>query len=107
MKQKVKPFDGLGPYEIKKIRAAVRQVWYRSLARKLVVKRCTDKQGFFRCEKCSKRTPQLKVDHILKVGDVDSAFIRRMFVPSCDLQGLCKKCHDLKTRRERKEEWNV
>lgn len=100
-KIKVVKTDGLGPYEIKKIRAAIRLVWHRSHARKLVVIRCTGKDGFARCEKCSKRTPSLKVDHIEKVGDVDEGFITRLFVSSKRLQGLCKKCHDVKTKLER------
>lgn len=42
------------------------------------------------------------VDHINRVGDVDAGFIERMFVPSNKLQGLCHKCHGLKTKQERK-----
>lgn len=100
-RQKLVKTDGLGPYEIKRIRSAVRLVWQRSHARALVVKRCTDKDGFQRCEKCKKRTPSLKVDHIQNVGDVDNGFITRMFVPSSKLQGLCKYCHNEKTKFER------
>lgn len=100
-KVKLQKFDGLGPYEKKKIREAVRQVWHRSYARKLVVDRCTGFDGFSFCELCDKRTPKLKVDHIQKVGDVDAGFILRLFVPSKKLQGLCKECHDMKTKEER------
>lgn len=101
-KKKIPPTDGLGPREIKNIRSAVRLVWQRSHARKLVVKRCTGKDGFPRCERCKKKTPALKIDHIKNVGDVDHGFIMRMFIPSSQLQGLCKKCHDEKTRAEKK-----
>lgn len=100
-RQKLVKTDGLGPYEIKRIRSAVRQVWHRCHARALVVKRCTGKDGFPRCETCGKKTPVLKIDHIEAVGDVDAGFILRMFVPSKQLQGMCKKCHDAKTRSER------
>ncbi len=93
--------DGLGAHEKKKIRAAVRQVWHRSHARKLVVNRCIGFDGFSYCELCDERTPQLKIDHINKVGDVDEGFLKRMFTPSKNLQGLCKKCHDDKTKKER------
>lgn len=103
-RKKVEKMDGLGPYEIKKIRNAVRQVWQRSYARALVVKRCTGKDGFSYCETCKKRTPKIKIDHILKVGKVDSGFIKRMFVPSKMLQGLCGKCHNKKTNLERAQE---
>lgn len=93
--------DGLGPLEIKKIRTAVRLVWHRSYARSLVVKRCTGKDGFARCEKCGKRTPALKIDHIVAAGDLDGGYLKRMFCPSKELQGLCKPCHDPKTKAER------
>lgn len=98
---KLEKTDGLGPLEVKKIRTAIRLVWHRSHARALVVKRCTGKDGFLYCEKCDKKTPQLKVDHIKTVGEVDGGFIARLFCPSKGLQGLCKKCHDLKTKAER------
>ncbi len=94
--------DGLGPYEIKKIRAAIRLVWQRSLARKLVVTRCMGFDGFPRCEMCGAKTAQLKVDHIEPVGDLDGGFIARLFTPSRNLQGLCKEHHDEKTKAERK-----
>lgn len=102
-RKKLEKTDGLGPLEIKKIRTALRLVWHRSHARALVVKRCTGPDGFARCELCKKKTPQLKVDHIEKVGDVDGGFIRRLFIPSKRLQGLCKKCHNEKTKAERAE----
>jgi hypothetical protein len=102
-KKKLKKTDGLGPLEIKKIRSALRLVWQRSHARKLVVERCTDADGFTRCEKCAERTPSLKVDHIEKVGDLDAGFIRRLFIDSNGLQGLCRVCHNEKTKNERRE----
>lgn len=101
-KMKLKPIDGLGPYEIKRIRSALRLVWQRSQARRFVVKRCTRKNGYTYCEKCLKRTPQFKVDHIEACGDVlDGGYIARLFTPSQNLQGLCKACHDAKTKQER------
>lgn len=93
--------DGLGPLEIKKIRSAIRLVWHRSHARKLVVKRCKGEDGFFRCELCMEMTPELKIDHKVQVGDVDGGFIARLFCPSSELQGLCKECHRQKTKEER------
>lgn len=99
---KLKPTDGLGPKEIKRIRAALRDVWRYSHARKLVEKRCTDSGGYKRCEKCKKRTPSFKVDHITPCGDVDEGYIKRLFIPSKYLMGLCSKCHQIKTNEERK-----
>lgn len=101
--RKLKPAktDGLGIHEIKKIRASLRQVWHRSYARRLCVDRCVGRGGFSYCEKCTKRAPKVLIDHIEKVGDVDDGFIARLFCPSTGLQGLCKKCHDLKTKQEK------
>jgi len=100
-KKKLQPTDGLGPKEIEQIRKAVRQVWHWSYAKKLVIKRCTGADGFPFCENCFERVPKTYVDHIVKVGGVDEGFLKRMFTPSKNLQGLCKRCHNLKTNKER------
>lgn len=101
---KLKPTDGLGPREIQKIRSAVRQVWQRSKARALVVRRCALPGGYARCEECSKKVPKIFVDHIEACGDVlDGGYIARMFVPSSLLRGLCHECHKKKTKLERAE----
>lgn len=101
MAKKLKPTDGLGPKEIQKIRTALRLVWHRSHARKLVVLRCTGKDGYTRCEECKKKTPKFKVDHNLPCGDVDGGYIKRLFTPSKNLKGMCDKCHKIKTKQER------
>jgi len=103
-KKRFENVDGLGPKDIKNLRSAIRLVWQRSYVRKLVVKRCEGPDGFAHCEQCKKKTPALKIDHINKVGDLlDGNYIERMFTPSVNLQGLCKTCHDLKTKEERAE----
>ena len=101
LKKVVKKYDGLNAKDVKNIRSAIRQVWHRSHVRKLCVNRCIGKGGFSYCEKCFKRAPKVFIDHIKKVGDVDAGFISRLFCSSKGLQGLCKKCHDLKTKEER------
>jgi hypothetical protein len=101
--QKTERIDGLSPKDIEKIRKAIRQVWQWSHMWFLVRKRCLLPNGFSRCEKCKQRCPKVFVDHKNPVGDVDSGFIDRLFCPSKDLQGLCKKCHDDKTKQERKD----
>ena len=98
---KLKPKDGLGPHEIKKIRSALRRVWQYGYARGLVKKRCIREDGFSYCEKCGGCTPALKVDHIVKCGEVNGGYIKRLFVPSSKLQGLCHPCHRAKTKAER------
>jgi len=100
-RQKLAKTDGLGPLEVKKIRAALRLVWHQNYTQKLVVDRCTNAEGYTFCEQCDKRTPKLKIDHIVNCGDVDEGFIKRMFCPSSGLQGLCHECHKAKTREER------
>lgn len=108
-KIKLPDVDGLGPKDKKKLRAAIRMVWSWNHARKLCIARATDKEGFGRCEnpKCpqkGKRVPKIYADHIARVGSFDSGFIDRMFRPSKELQALCKRCHDKKTREEQKLE---
>lgn len=99
--KKLEKTDGMGPLEVKKIRSALRLVWHRCYSRSLVTKRCTDGEGYPFCERCLKRTPQLKIDHITQVGELDGGFLKRLFCPSEELQGLCKKCHTEKTKEER------
>lgn len=103
-KKAARKVDGLGPHLEQKIRSALREVWHRSEARKLVVARTALANGYARCEhaECKgKRYPKIYIDHVVNVGAVDEGFIKRMFVPSSKLQGLCKKHHDEKTKAER------
>lgn len=102
-KKRVEKIDGLGPYEKKKIRQALRMVWHRSHARKLCVNRAIGADGFPVCEKCGRKNPGNKIDHIDAVGEVDKGFIERLFVPSKFLQALCNECHKLKTKLERQK----
>jgi len=96
---------GLGPAEIAKIRQANRQLWQRSsLARKIVVKRCLQPDGFSKCEQCSEICAKIAVDHTNKVGAVDGGYLDRLWVSSNEMTGLCKKCHDAKTKEERRQD---
>ena len=103
MAKKNPPTDGLGKREIAKIRSALRLVWSRCEARRLVVKRCTGSEGFFECEDCDERTPRICIDHVIPCGDVDGGYIARLFVSSSGLQALCPSCHKDKTNAEKKE----
>lgn len=100
-KKKVEKVDGLSAKNIEQIRKALRQVWSWSYPRKLCIARATGKDGFPKCEGCKKKVPKVYPDHIRAVGDVDEGFLRRLFCPSNELQALCRKCHDRKTRAER------
>lgn len=95
--------DGLSAKNIEQIRRALRQVWSWSYPRRLCVKRATIVGGFGRCEKCHTVVSKVFADHIRPCGDVRApGYIDRLFTPSKNLQALCKKCHDKKTRGERK-----
>jgi hypothetical protein len=104
-KEKPKQVDGeLSRKDIQRLRQAIRKVWSWSYARKVCIARATDTDGFGHCEKCKQKVPKVYADHIKKVGLVDEGFITRMWCSSKELQALCKKCHDKKTRDERKED---
>ena len=90
-----------GPKDVKRFRNAARQVWRYTPMWRAVVKRCALPGGYARCEQCRKKVPKIYVDHIKAVGDVDGGFIERLMTSSENLQGLCKKCHDTKTKEER------
>ncbi len=101
MSNKKQKIDGFGPDDSAKVRKALRQVWSWSYPRRLVKQRCLQPDGFSKCEKCGAIVANVVIDHIKNVGDVDEGFIKRLFVPSNELQGLCKKtCHDPKTKEE-------
>lgn len=107
-KKKVKEkIDGLSPGDVEKIRKAIRQVWSWSYPRRLCLQRAMGKDGFPRCEGKShegnRKVPKVYADHIQRVGDVDAGFLKRLFTPSTNLQALCKKCHDRKTKEERED----
>lgn len=96
---------GLSAKQRQQLSSAIRQVWSWSYARRVCIARATDKNGFGKCELCKRRVPKLFADHIEPCGDVLSdGFIARMFRASKFLQALCKRCHDRKTREERKEQ---
>lgn len=101
-KVKTERIDGLSPEDVKRVRSAIRQVWQWSYPWRLAKARAIGEDGFCYCEKCKDKVPKVYIDHIENVGDVDEGFIKRLFVPSHKLQALCKKCHDAKTKEERK-----
>lgn len=100
MKKKVEKVDGgLDSKQLTRLRAAIRDVWRYSYARKLVEKRCLNDEGFPVCEECKKVVPKIQVDHIEPCGDVLSpGYIQRTFVPSTMMQALCSECHKAKTK---------
>lgn len=103
-KKVVEKIDGgLNSKQLTRLRAAIRDVWRYSYARKLCETRCLDTGGFPRCENCGKKVPKIQVDHVLPCGDVLShGYIERMFCPSTGLQALCPVCHKIKTKDDKK-----
>jgi len=100
-KEKPVPIDGISEKDIAKLRAAIRKVWMWSYPRRLAKNRCLNKNGFFVCENCDRITPTIHIDHIIPVGDLDEGYFLRLYCPSNQLQALCKKCHNAKTKMER------
>lgn len=93
--------DGLNVRDVERIKKALRQAWAYSHSRRLVVQRCLLPNGFSRCEACDAVCPKVQVDHIDAIGAFEvGTYIERLFVPSKDLQGLCVKCHGLKTKED-------
>ena len=108
-KVKKEKIDGLSSDDLSRINKALGQVRKWSYPVRLVKKRCLHADGFYRCEntQCQSKgmpVPSIQVDHIEPIGEIGgSEYIKRMFVSSDKLQGLCKKCHQEKTKAERKK----
>jgi 5-methylcytosine-specific restriction endonuclease McrA len=99
------------------IRSALRQksrFWKPITECKLKAKRAykgpNKRQKFeYQCNKCKKWFPekQINVDHIVPTGSLKSAqdlprFVETLFCETDNLQVLCEKCHDAKTKSEKK-----
>ena len=56
------------------------------------------------CVQCKKKRAVIYADHIVPVGSFvpeDNPYLQAMFCPRENLQGLCEKHHDAKTKAER------
>jgi 5-methylcytosine-specific restriction endonuclease McrA len=99
------------------IRSALRQKsrWWKPITEcKLQAKRAykgTNKRQKFeyKCASCNNWFPekQINVDHIKPAGSLNCAqdlpgFVDRLFCEQENLQVLCEKCHDTKTKLEKK-----
>ena len=99
------------------IRSALRQKsrWWKPITEcKLKAKRAykgTNKRQKFeyQCATCKNWFPekQINVDHIKPAGSLNCAqdlpgFVERLFCETDNLQVLCEKCHDIKTKLEKK-----
>lgn len=103
-KKKVEIPDGPTPKLMQQYSSAVRRVWQWSKMRRLAIKRATRDDGFPYCELCHKMLARCYVDHIIPCGPVNSeGFFDRLNIPSKGLQVLCAKCHNAKTKKEKKK----
>ena len=99
------------------IRSALRQKsrWWKPITEcKLKAKRAykgpNKRQKFeYKCAACNNWFPekQINVDHIKPAGSLNCAqdlpgFVERLFCEIDNLQVLCEKCHDVKTKLEKK-----
>ena len=99
------------------IRSGLRQKsrWWKPITEcKLKAKRAykgpNKRQKFeYQCNECKNWFPekQINVDHIVPAGSLNCAqdlpgFVERLFCEIEHLQVLCEKCHDKKTKLEKK-----
>jgi 5-methylcytosine-specific restriction endonuclease McrA len=98
------------------IRSALRQKsrWWKpiSIAKqkaKRAYKGKNKRQKFeYKCAGCGNYFPdkEVNVDHIIPAGKLNSygdlpEFVRKLFCEEDNLQVLCKKCHDIKTKQDK------
>lgn len=86
---------------------------YETLKEALWGKKVNPKTGrmciHYTCKECNKEFPakEVNVDHVQPVVDPEvgfenwDVFVKRLFCGKDNLQVLCSKCHDKKTKEER------
>jgi 5-methylcytosine-specific restriction endonuclease McrA len=100
------------------IRSALRQAWRKYPVKFQVLNEAkrpyegTDKRTKFvyQCNECKElfKGSEVQVDHIKPAGSLKDytdlpAFVENLFCEADNLQVLCKACHDVKTKEERKK----
>lgn len=100
------------------IRSALRRAWTKYPVRFHVLEdakrpyRGRDKRTkwVYKCAECEKlyKSTEVQVDHINPAGSLKDyndlpQFVQRLFCEKDNLQVLCKQCHDVKTKEERKK----
>lgn len=90
------------------IRSALRMAWLRAPMRTQALKDARRSRGVYMCAKCAGDfgPKKIAVDHIIPCGkltmDTIGEFAQKLFCQSDCLQVLCKPCHKIKTRFDRK-----
>lgn len=100
------------------IRSALRRAWTKYPVRYQVMDKARtpytgkDKRTkwVYKCASCSElfKSTEVQVDHIKPAGTLKTysdlpGFVQTLFCESDNLQVLCKACHDVKTKEERKK----
>lgn len=89
------------------VKASLRRTWGRSRQRQQALKQAKVSYGQYKCADCNDvfRRKDIQVDHKVCVGKFISfdLFIERLFVKPSGLAILCKQCHSIKTKSDRKK----
>jgi len=91
-----------------RVKAALRNLSYKTPIRQIVLKRARTERGKYKCELCGaiKKTSEIVVDHIEPIVPVTGfdnwdGLIERLFCLPEGLQVICKKpCHAEKSKKE-------
>lgn len=101
------------------IRSALRRAWTKYPVRYQVMDKAkqpykgTDKRTkwVYECNSCKTlyKSTDVQVDHIKPAGSLQDYkdlpnFVKTLFCEADNLQVLCKACHDVKTKQERKKD---
>lgn len=100
------------------IRSALRRAWtrypvrYQAMDAAKTPYKGKDKRTkwLYECASCHSlfKSTEVQVDHINPAGTLTKysdlpGFVKRLFCEADNLQVLCKSCHDVKTKEERKK----
>lgn len=100
------------------IRSALRRAWTKYPVKYAVLDKAkqpytgTDKRTkwVYTCASCNStfKATEVNVDHITPAGTLRDysdlpEFVKNLFCEADNLQVLCKECHDVKTKEERKK----
>jgi len=96
--------------DIAKLVSKSREIWRQSQNYQSVKKVCkiVGKSGWFKCQTCHSEVEVIKIDHIKPIGEQPvvmhnfGEWLEKLFCEPLNLQGLCTRCHSIKTKEENK-----
>lgn len=95
--------------DIAKLISKAREIWQYSAIHASVKKSCKIESGVYKCQQCKKKCEVIHVDHKIPIGKQPTTFqefgqwLTLLFCDTDNLQGLCTKCHNKKTKKERQK----